>query len=32
MSSECMFIPFGTVLGVFTLIALNKDSIKEIFD
>ena len=28
---ECMFMPFGTVLGVFTLIALNKDSIKEIF-
>ena len=29
---ECMFVPFGTVLGVFTLIALNKDSIKEIFE
>ncbi len=28
---ECMFMPFGTVLGVFTLIALNKDSIKEMF-
>ncbi len=28
---ECMFMPLGTVLGVFTLIALNKDSIKEIF-
>jgi hypothetical protein len=28
---ECMFIPFGTVLAVFTLIALNKESIKEIF-
>ena len=28
---ECMFMPFGTVLGVFTLIALSKDSIKEIF-
>jgi len=28
---ECMFMPFGTVLGVFTLIALNKESIKEIF-
>lgn len=28
---ECMFMPFGTVLGVFTLIALNKDSIKENF-
>lgn len=26
---ECMFMPFGTVLGVFTLVALNKDSIKD---
>lgn len=29
---ECIFMPFGTVLGVFTLVALNKDSIKDIFD
>lgn len=28
---ECMFMPFGTILGVFTLIALNKESIKELF-
>ena len=28
---ECMFMPFGTVLGVFTLIVLNKESIQEIF-
>jgi hypothetical protein len=28
---ECIFIPLGTILGVFTLIALNKDSIKKIF-
>ncbi|WP_372807529.1 hypothetical protein [Pontiella sp.] len=28
---ECMFMPFGTVLGVFTLIALNKDSVKALF-
>ena len=28
---ECMFMPFGTVLGVFTLIALNKDSVKEAY-
>ena len=28
---ECVFMPFGTVLGVFTLIALSKDSIKEVF-
>jgi len=28
---ECVFMPFGTILGVFTLIALNKDSVKAIF-
>jgi len=28
---ECVFMPFGTVLGVFTLIALNKDSIKQTY-
>ncbi|QBG45927.1 hypothetical protein EGM51_00310 [Verrucomicrobia bacterium S94] len=28
---ECMFMPFGTVLGVFTLIALNKESIRDAF-
>ena len=29
---ECMFMPFGTVLGVFTLVTLNKDSVKELFN
>ena len=29
---ECIIMPFGTILGVFTLIALNKDSTKEIFE
>ena len=28
---ECIFIPFGTVLGVLTLIELSKDSVREIF-
>lgn len=28
---ECMFTPFGTVLGVFTLIALNKESVKQTY-
>ncbi len=28
---ECIQMPFGTILGIFTLIALNKDSIKEMF-
>ena len=29
---ECMFTPFGTVLGVFTLIELSKDSTKALFE
>jgi hypothetical protein len=29
---ECMFMPFGTVLGIFTLITLNKESVKALFD
>jgi hypothetical protein len=28
---ECIFMPFGTILGVFTLITLTKDSVKGIF-
>jgi hypothetical protein len=28
---ECMFMPFGTVLGVFTLIVLNKESVKQAY-
>jgi len=28
---ECMFMPLGTILGVFTIILLNKESIKDIF-
>ena len=27
----CVFMPFGTVLGVFTIIVLNKDSVKELY-
>jgi hypothetical protein len=29
---ECMFMPFGTVLGIFTIIALSKPTVKEVFD
>jgi hypothetical protein len=29
---ECMFSPFGTVLGVFTIITLIRPSVKEIFE
>jgi hypothetical protein len=28
---ECTFMPFGTVLGVLTLIALSKDSVRHMF-
>lgn len=28
---ECIFMPFGTVLGIFSLIALNKPAIKALF-
>ena len=27
----CMFMPFGTVLGVFTIIVLMRDSVRELF-
>ena len=27
----CMFMPFGTVLGVFTIIVLVRDSVKKLF-
>jgi hypothetical protein len=29
---ECIFMPFGTVLGVFTLIVLTKSHVKEMFE
>lgn len=28
---ECMFMPFGTVLGVFTILVLNRQSVKGLF-
>jgi len=28
---ECIFMPFGTALGVFTLITLTRDSVKRLF-
>ncbi len=28
---ECAFMPFGTVLGVFTIIVLMRESVKELF-
>ena len=28
---ECLFIPFGTILGVFTIVALSRESIRGLF-
>lgn len=28
---QCLFIPFGTALGVFTIIVLSRESVKQIF-
>jgi len=27
----CAFMPFGTILGVFTIIVLNRESVKQLF-
>ena len=29
---ECLFIPFGTILGVFTIIVLLRESVKALFE
>jgi hypothetical protein len=29
---ECLFAPLGTILGVFTIIVLCRESVKELFD
>ncbi len=29
---ECLLMPFGTILGVFTLVVLNKESVRALFD
>jgi hypothetical protein len=29
---ECLFTPFGTVLGVFTVIVLSRDSVKNLYE
>lgn len=28
---ECLFTPFGTVLGIFTIIVLSRDSVKALY-
>src|SRR5438128_6559299 len=29
---ECLFIPFGTILGVFTIVVLSRESVKASFE
>ena len=28
---ECLFIPFGTILGTFTIVALSRESVRALF-
>jgi hypothetical protein len=28
---ECLFVPFGTILGVFTIVALSRESVRGLF-
>jgi hypothetical protein len=28
---ECLFLPFGTVLGVFTIVVLSRESVKALY-
>ena len=28
---ECLFVPLGTILGVFTIVALSRESVKALF-
>lgn len=29
---ECLFVPFGTILGVFTIVTLSRGSVKPLFE
>jgi ABC-type transport system involved in cytochrome c biogenesis permease subunit len=29
---SCMFVPFGTVLGIFTILVLSKESVRALFE
>lgn len=29
--TECLFVPFGTILGVFTIVVLSRESLKALF-
>ena len=28
---ECLFMPFGTILGVFTIVVLSRESVRKLF-
>jgi hypothetical protein len=28
---ECLFVPFGTILGAVTIVALSRESVKRLF-
>lgn len=28
---ECLFVPFGTILGVFTIVTLSRESVRALF-
>lgn len=28
---SCLFVPFGTILGIFTIVVLSRESVKELF-
>src|SRR5262249_53364303 len=28
---ECLFVPFGTILGIFTIVTLSRESVKAAF-
>jgi len=28
---ECLFLPFGTILGVFTIVVLSRESVRRLF-
>jgi hypothetical protein len=28
---ECLFIPFGIILGVFTIVVMSRESVKQLF-
>jgi hypothetical protein len=28
----CAFVPFGTILGVFTIVVLSRESVKKLYD